>query len=107
MVSRGEVGLIIAAMAIRASVFTESEVAMVVAVVLLTTLFTPLALRGAFQLKCPEDGQGFPGGIVEPLDVSSGGLTPTLGGDDISNWPSRRESSNDFSKRLMLSKDSP
>ena len=53
MVSRGEVGLIIAAMAIRASVFTESEVAMVVAVVLLTTLFTPLALRGAFQLKCP------------------------------------------------------
>jgi hypothetical protein len=28
-----------------------------VAVVLFTTLLTPLALRGAFQIQCPEDMQ--------------------------------------------------
>jgi Kef-type K+ transport system membrane component KefB len=55
MVSRGEVGLIIAAMAIRAHVFNDAQVAMIVSVVLLTTLLTPIALRGAFHLKSPGD----------------------------------------------------
>ncbi len=55
MVSRGEVGLIIAAMAVKANIFKPSEAALMVAVVLLTTLLTPLALRGAFQLHCPDD----------------------------------------------------
>jgi Kef-type K+ transport system membrane component KefB len=107
MVSRGEVGLIIAAMAMRAAVFKDSEVAMVVAVVLLTTLFTPLALRGAFQLRCPEDAQSVPGEMAAPLDASSRGETLNCGDDNITNWPSRSESGNDFSKMLMLSKDSP
>ena len=107
MVSRGEVGLIIAAMAMRAAVFKDSEVAMVVAVVLLTTLFTPLALRGAFQLSCPEDAQSLPGEMAAPLDASSRGETLNLGDDNITNWPSRSELGNDFSKMLMLSKDSP
>jgi len=107
MVSRGEVGLIIAAMATRASVFTDSEVAMVVAVVLLTTLFTPLALRGAFQLKCPEDAQSFPDEIAEPFDTSTRGETLNFGDDSVTNWQSRNESGNGFSKTLMLSEDSP
>jgi len=69
MVSRGEVGLIVAAMAVRAKVFNPSEVAMIVAVVLLTTLLTPLTLRGAYRLKCPED-EDLSGGMdefVEPF----------------------------------------
>ena len=57
MVSRGEVGLIVAAMAVRAKIFNQSGVAMIVAVVLLTTLLTPLMLRGAFHLKCAEDDE--------------------------------------------------
>lgn len=62
MVSRGEVGVIVAAMAVRARIFTESQVALMVAVVLLTTLITPLALRGAFHLKCAEDDEDISGG---------------------------------------------
>jgi hypothetical protein len=107
MVSRGEVGLIIAAMAIKASVFTQSEVAMVVAVVLLTTLFTPLALRVAFQLRCPDDGRDFPDGIVDSVDASVRGDTLNLTDDNIANWPSRREPGNDFSNTLLLSRDLP
>jgi hypothetical protein len=36
-------------------IFGRSEVAMMVAVVLLTTLLTPVALRGAFRLRSPQD----------------------------------------------------
>jgi hypothetical protein len=71
MVSRGEVGLIIAAIAVRTRAFRESEVAMIVAVVLLTTLLTPLALRGAFHLKCPQDDADLSGGMEDFLQPSS------------------------------------
>jgi Kef-type K+ transport system membrane component KefB len=71
MVSRGEVGLIVAAMAVKANVFNDAEVAMIVAVVLLTTVLTPLALRGAFQLKCAEDDENLPRGREELLDFLS------------------------------------
>lgn len=57
MVSRGEVGLIVTAMGAASGVFKEPEVAVMVAVVLFTTLLTPLALRGAFHLKCAEDDE--------------------------------------------------
>jgi len=60
MVSRGEVGLIVAAMAVKANVFSPAEVAMIVAVVLLTTVLTPLSLRGVFHLHCPQDDHGGP-----------------------------------------------
>ncbi len=52
MVSRGEVGLIVTAMGAASGVFREPEVAVMVSVVLFTTLLTPLALRGAFHIKC-------------------------------------------------------
>ncbi|HEY3703499.1 MAG TPA: cation:proton antiporter [Terracidiphilus sp.] len=51
MISRGEVGLIVTAMGATAGIFQQAEVAVMVAVVLLTTLITPLILRGAFMLK--------------------------------------------------------
>ncbi len=55
MISRGEVGLIVTAMGAATGIFGHAEVAVMVAVVLLTTLLTPLALRGAFQLKSSQD----------------------------------------------------
>ena len=57
MMSRGEVGLIVTAMGASTGIFGESEVAVMVAVVLLTTLLTPIALRGTFNLKSPQDMQ--------------------------------------------------
>src|SRR6266566_2713959 len=55
MISRGEVGLIVTAMGASTGIFRRPEVAVMVAVVLLTTLLTPVALRGAFQLKSVQD----------------------------------------------------
>lgn len=65
MVSRGEVGLIVTAIAVKANVFSQSELALMVTVVLLTTLLTPLALRGAFRLKCSGDDEDLSGGLVD------------------------------------------
>lgn len=55
MISRGEVGLIVTAMGASSGIFNETEVAVMVAVVLLTTLFTPLFMRGAFAIPCRQD----------------------------------------------------
>lgn len=64
MISRGEVGLIVTAMGASTGIFKEPEVAVMVTVVLLTTLITPLIMRGAFMIYCPqdaeEDGSGAP-----------------------------------------------
>jgi len=107
MISRGEVGLIIAAMAVRAKVFSQSEVAMIVTVVLLTTLVTPLALRGAFHLKCPEDNQDFPGGAADVLERSQRTGPLNLEGEDTENWLPYAELNSDLPKAWVLSKDSP
>jgi|SRR4051794_10763846 len=55
MISRGEVGLIVTAMGASTGIFREPEVAVMVTVVLLTTLITPLIMRGAFMIKSPFD----------------------------------------------------
>ncbi|MGB7548174.1 MAG: cation:proton antiporter [Terracidiphilus sp.] len=55
MISRGEVGLIVTSMAASTGIFQDFEIAVMVTVVLLTTLFTPLIMRGAFMIKCPQD----------------------------------------------------
>lgn len=55
MMSRGEVGLIVTAMGATSGIFGRSEIAVMVAVVIFTTLLTPVALRGAYQLKSPQD----------------------------------------------------
>lgn len=57
MMSRGEVGLIVTAMGASTGIFGEPEVAVMVAVVLLTTLLTPIALRATFNIKSPQDMQ--------------------------------------------------
>ena len=57
MISRGEVGLIVTAMGASTGIFNEAEVAVMVAVVLLTTLITPLIMRGAFAIHCPQDAE--------------------------------------------------
>ncbi len=58
MISRGEVGLIVTAMGASTGIFKEPEVAVMVTVVLLTTLITPLIMRGAFMIKCSQDSEG-------------------------------------------------
>ena len=63
MMSRGEVGLIVTAMGASTGIFGRPEVAVMVAVVLLTTLLTPIALRGAFRLKSVQD---FEEGLLSP-----------------------------------------
>jgi len=68
MISRGEVGLIVTAMGASTGIFGQSEVAVMVAMVLLTTLLTPLALRAAYHLKSPQD-------IAEGLGGSEAALT--------------------------------
>jgi len=55
MISRGEVGLIVTAMGASTGIFRESEVAVMVTVVLLTTLITPLIMRGAFSIGDGDD----------------------------------------------------
>ena len=55
MISRGEVGLIVTAMGASTGILGEPEVAVMVTVVLLTTLITPLIMRGAFLIHCAED----------------------------------------------------
>ncbi len=57
MISRGEVGLIVTAMGATTGIFKQPEVAVMVTVVLLTTLFTPLIMRGAFMIKCAQDDE--------------------------------------------------
>jgi Kef-type K+ transport system membrane component KefB len=55
MISRGEVGLIVTAMGASTGIFNETEVAVMVTVVLLTTLITPIIMKGAFAIHCPKD----------------------------------------------------
>jgi Kef-type K+ transport system membrane component KefB len=62
MISRGEVGLIVTAMGANTGIFRESEVAVMVTVVLLTTLMTTLIMRGAFMIKSPFDEEERPDG---------------------------------------------
>jgi Kef-type K+ transport system membrane component KefB len=67
MISRGEVGLIVTAMGANSRIFGEPEVAVMVTVVLLTTLLTPLIMRWAFSLPCPHDVDL--GGSEQPQNV--------------------------------------
>jgi Kef-type K+ transport system membrane component KefB len=107
MVSRGEVGLIIAAMAVRANVFKQSELAMIVTVVLLTTLLTPLVLRSAFQLTCPEDGEDFPGGKAIALESLLEERPAHNLPESQEPWRSVREDEVKAAAGLLLTEDSP
>ena len=89
MVSRGEVGLIVTAMGASSGIFGKPEVAVMVAVVLLTTLVTPIALRAAFNLKSPQDLDEDGDLTLEPafLEAKSAAAAAGLAGssDDLSH----------------------
>jgi Kef-type K+ transport system membrane component KefB len=76
MISRGEVGLIVTAMGASTGIFGKSEVAVMVAMVLLTTLLTPLALRGTYQLKSRQDAEE--GLYEQTVPVAVDEVTPVL-----------------------------
>jgi Kef-type K+ transport system membrane component KefB len=73
MISRGEVGLIVTAMGAASGIFGRSEVALMVAVVLLTTLLTPVVLRATFNLKSSLDVAAVP----EPYPAGLGSIQRT------------------------------
>jgi hypothetical protein len=83
MISRGEVGLIVTAMGATSGIFGKSEVAVMVAVVLLTTLLTPIALRSTFNLKSDEDLEDEAGLLEAGLPSSSPELSLTADGAKI------------------------
>jgi hypothetical protein len=58
-------------------IFNQTEVAVMVAVVLLTTLITPLILRGAFAIHCPQDSEESDSSedAGEPIDVTEYSMT--------------------------------
>jgi len=70
MISRGEVGLIVTAMGASTGIFKEPEIAVMVTVVLLTTLLTPVIMRGAFAIHCPEDDDDNQLTREEPLNYA-------------------------------------
>lgn len=88
MISRGEVGLIVTAMGASSGIFKQPEVAVMVSVVLLTTLITPLALRGAFAIRAPEGFEPY-----EPRFVRSLNPMPVL--DDFEGPGEALEKRND------------
>jgi len=81
MISRGEVGLIVTAMGASAGIFGRSDVAVMVAVVLLTTLVTPLLLRGAFHLKDEDDFEDADSVLQQSLATRSDRDVPPPAGE--------------------------
>jgi len=74
MISRGEVGLIVTAMGASTGIFQKPEVAVMVAIVLLTTLITPLALRATFQLKSDNDTES----LTEEVEAFTMSASPEI-----------------------------
>ena len=92
MISRGEVGLIVTAMGASTGIFGRSEVAVMVAVVLLTTILTPLVLRGAFHLASPQDvAEGLTRVAPAQTDVLRQGISfpATAGPESVDGPPDR------------------
>jgi len=97
MMSRGEVGLIVTAMGASSGIFGRPEIAVMVAVVLLTTLLTPVALRGAYALKSPQDMEE---GLADsgPKDAPHKQVSMSVGAEP----DSPDASSNDSSFRVAV-----
>ena len=55
MISRGEVGLIVAGVAISAGAITQSTYAAILGMIMITTVLAPLLLRKAFENEPPEE----------------------------------------------------
>ncbi len=55
MISRGEVGLIVAGVAISAGAITQSTYAAILGMIMITTILAPILLRRAFSKETPEE----------------------------------------------------
>lgn len=55
MISRGEVGLIVAGVAISAGAITQSTYAAILGMIMITTVLAPILLRRAFSKETPEE----------------------------------------------------
>lgn len=86
MVSRGEVGLIVATVGLHAGLVRESTFAVVTFIVLITTLVTPFLLRLAFRTKEAIHAEPGRGRAAERGQMPSGaggvGTVRRVGGDD-------------------------
>jgi Kef-type K+ transport system membrane component KefB len=73
MISRGEVGLIVAGVAISAGAITQSTYAAILGMIMITTLLAPLLLRRACEKEAPEEDAEPP----KSEDASSPDYIPT------------------------------
>lgn len=78
MMSRGEVGLIVASVGISQGLIDQRVFAAIVGVVILTTLFTPPALRSLFQPR-PAPDERLSQAAVPPPEVNAASETPKGG----------------------------
>jgi Kef-type K+ transport system membrane component KefB len=99
MISRGEVGLIVTTMGASTGIFGRSDVAVMVAVVLLTTLVTPLLLRGAFHLKDEDDFEDASSKLRQDLSVTS---SDSVRSADVNADKNIDKSTEDASYRIGL-----
>ncbi len=79
MISRGEVGLIVAGVAISAGAITQSTYAAVLGMIMVTTVLAPLLLRDAYN--------------KEPLDYSNTEEEPEIPPDHIPTYPTHYDTS--------------
>jgi Kef-type K+ transport system membrane component KefB len=70
MISRGEVGLIMASIGLARGIFDDRLFPSLLLAILVSTLVTPPLVRVAFRGMVPEDGAGTP--TPEPEPASSG-----------------------------------
>lgn len=58
MISRGEVGLIVAGVAISSGVITQSTYSAIIGMIIMTTILTPILLKKAYDNEAPEEAEG-------------------------------------------------
>ncbi len=73
MISRGEVGLIVAGVAISAGAITQSTYAAILGMIMITTILAPILLRKAFEKESPEEVYA----QTESEDTNSPACIPT------------------------------
>ena len=73
MISRGEVGLIVAGVAISAGAITQSTYAAILGMIMITTVLAPILLRRAFDKEPPEEASS----QTETEDTSAPDYIPT------------------------------
>ena len=73
MISRGEVSLIVAGVAISAGAITQSTYAAILGMIMTTTILAPILLRKTYDKEPPEEAPS----QTEPEDTSAPDYLPT------------------------------